>query len=115
MLWRPERLREWALDSPWPFRLALWRPTMPHSFSLGAFFAWCRSFPRHLFLGGESQLAVSGLDPVTGERWSYEEGEDGPPELSAREREVLARVFPAALEQDPTFVRRLVSRFASRS
>jgi hypothetical protein len=52
---------------------------------------------------------------LAGERWSYEEGEDGPPELSAREREVLARVFPAAPEEDPTFFRRLVSRFASRS
>jgi hypothetical protein len=107
MLWRPKRLREWALDSPWPFRLALWRPTIPHSFSLGAFFAWCKSFPRHVFLGGESQLAVSGRDPVTGERWHYEQGEDGPPELSAREREVLARVFPAALEEDSTIFRRL--------
>jgi hypothetical protein len=25
---------------------------------------------------GESQIAISGRDPVTGERWQYVEGED---------------------------------------
>jgi hypothetical protein len=53
---------------------------------------------------------MSGIDPVTGERWHYEEGEDGPGELAEREREILQRVFPEALEEPPSILRRLVSR-----
>jgi hypothetical protein len=53
---------------------------------------------------------MSGIDPVTGEHWHYEEGEDGPGELTEREREILQRVFPEALEEPPSILRRLVSR-----
>jgi hypothetical protein len=35
---------------------------MPHSFSLGAFWTWLTNFPRHLFRGGESQIAVGGKE-----------------------------------------------------
>jgi hypothetical protein len=47
-------------------------------------------------------LAISGIDPATGERWHYDEGEDGPAELSERERDILLHVFPEALEEEPS-------------
>jgi hypothetical protein len=53
---------------------------------------------------------MSGIDPVTGERWHFEEREDRPGELTEREREILQRVFPEALEEPPSILRGLVSR-----
>jgi hypothetical protein len=68
---------------------------------------WLQGFWRY-GIKGQNQLAMSGIDPVTGERWHYEEGEDGPGELTEREREILQRVFPEALEEPPSILRRLV-------
>jgi hypothetical protein len=41
---------------------------MPHSFSLGAFWNWVTGFPRHLFLGGENQIALGGKEAEREER-----------------------------------------------